>query len=202
MFSQNMDNLEKKLTKETLHENDCKTTLTKLKTMFTKVFKSELINPSNFYSSYSIKQFKIYTGMEAHLFKDTMIGDMEFIEKYMIETILHEREIQKHSSKNERSSSKTDYNNSVKESISNSKTKDMHAIKYKMSKEKERYMAYLRSLHSHLQMQTQEKKVDTNKALDAGFVIIESSSNYGVIGEVMLKGHILELNQRNLKILF
>ncbi|GJZ65312.1 hypothetical protein Tco_0622008 [Tanacetum coccineum] len=97
MFSQNMDNLEKKLTKETLHENDCKTTLTKLKTMFTKVFKSELINPSNFYSSYSIKQFKIYTGMEAHLFKDTMIGDMEFIEKYMIETILHEREIQKQS---------------------------------------------------------------------------------------------------------
>ncbi|GJX54581.1 hypothetical protein Tco_0282950 [Tanacetum coccineum] len=33
-----------------------------------------------------------------------------------------------------------------------SETKDVHAIKYKMSKAKERCMAYFRSLHSHLQV--------------------------------------------------
>ncbi|GJU50322.1 hypothetical protein Tco_1219877 [Tanacetum coccineum] len=35
---------------------------------------------------------------------------------------------------------------------SNSETKDVRAIKYKMSKAKERCMAYFRSLHSHLQV--------------------------------------------------
>ncbi|GJS91868.1 hypothetical protein Tco_0774504 [Tanacetum coccineum] len=37
-----------------------------------------------------------------------------------------------------------------------SKTKDVHAIKYKMSKSKERCMAYLSSLHSHLQVLSNE----------------------------------------------
>ncbi|GKA32541.1 hypothetical protein Tco_0718908 [Tanacetum coccineum] len=41
---------------------------------------------------------------------------------------------------------------SVKESRLDSATKDVHAIKYKMSKAKERCMAYFRSLHSHLQV--------------------------------------------------
>ncbi|GJU08332.1 hypothetical protein Tco_1124762 [Tanacetum coccineum] len=40
----------------------------------------------------------------------------------------------------------------VKECNLNSETKDVHAIKYKMSKAKERCMAYFRSLHSHLQV--------------------------------------------------
>ncbi|GJX89177.1 hypothetical protein Tco_0341191 [Tanacetum coccineum] len=37
-----------------------------------------------------------------------------------------------------------------------SATKDVHAIKYKMSKAKERCMAYFRSLHSHLQVLSKE----------------------------------------------
>ncbi|GJT82130.1 hypothetical protein Tco_1056472 [Tanacetum coccineum] len=40
----------------------------------------------------------------------------------------------------------------VKECRLNSETKDVHAIKYKMSKAKERCMAYFRSLHSHLKL--------------------------------------------------
>nr|GEU39510.1 reverse transcriptase [Tanacetum cinerariifolium] len=45
---------------------------------------------------------------------------------------------------------------SVKESSLDSATKDVHAIKYKMSKAKERRMAYFRSLHSHLQVLSKE----------------------------------------------
>ncbi|GJX92988.1 hypothetical protein Tco_0347574 [Tanacetum coccineum] len=44
----------------------------------------------------------------------------------------------------------------VKECSLNSATKDVHAIKYKMSKAKERCMAYFRSLHSHLQVLSKE----------------------------------------------
>ncbi|GJZ97611.1 hypothetical protein Tco_0670064 [Tanacetum coccineum] len=40
----------------------------------------------------------------------------------------------------------------VKECSLNFETKDVHAIKYKMSTEKERCIAYFRSLHSHLQV--------------------------------------------------
>ncbi|GJZ15040.1 hypothetical protein Tco_0550717 [Tanacetum coccineum] len=55
-------------------------------------------------------------------------------------------------SKKEESNSETASSKRVKECSLNSKTKDVHAIKYKMSKGKERCMAYFRSLHSRLQV--------------------------------------------------
>nr|GEW64554.1 hypothetical protein [Tanacetum cinerariifolium] len=45
---------------------------------------------------------------------------------------------------------------SVKEYSLDSATRDVHAIKYKMSKAKERCMAYFQSLHSHLQVLSKE----------------------------------------------
>ncbi|GKC61689.1 hypothetical protein Tco_1089287 [Tanacetum coccineum] len=108
-----------------------------------------------------------------------MIRHMDFIEKYMLETILHQQEIQQLLNEKklqtqevqsntvqalkvdsivmentcfgkENSNSETASSKSVKECSLNSETKDVHAIKYKMSKAKERCMAYFRSLHSHL----------------------------------------------------
>nr|GEV69416.1 hypothetical protein [Tanacetum cinerariifolium] len=52
----------------------------------------------------------------------------------------------------EDSNSETESNKLVKESSLNSESKDVHAIKYKMSKAKERYMAYFQSLHSRHQV--------------------------------------------------
>ncbi|GJR31454.1 hypothetical protein Tco_1262620 [Tanacetum coccineum] len=60
--------------------------------------------------------------------------------------------IQNTCSEKEDSNSETASNKLVKECSLNSETKDVHAIKYKMSKAKERCMAYFRSLHSHLQV--------------------------------------------------
>ncbi|GJY28498.1 hypothetical protein Tco_0404265 [Tanacetum coccineum] len=60
--------------------------------------------------------------------------------------------IQNTCSEKEDSNSETASNKLVKECNLNSETKDVHAIKYKMSKAKERCMAYFRSLHSHLQV--------------------------------------------------
>nr|GEY39588.1 hypothetical protein [Tanacetum cinerariifolium] len=103
-----------------------------------------------------------------------------FHSKYMLETILHQQEIQKllnekkllqtqevqsntvqplkvdstamenTCSRKENSNSKTAFSKSVKESSLDCETKDVQAIKYKMSKAKERCMAYFCSLHSHL----------------------------------------------------
>ncbi|GJX87831.1 hypothetical protein Tco_0339845 [Tanacetum coccineum] len=64
--------------------------------------------------------------------------------------------IQDTCSEKEDSNSETASSKSVKESSLNSETKDMNAIKYKMSKVKERCMAYFRSLHSHLQVLSKE----------------------------------------------
>ncbi|GJV73704.1 hypothetical protein Tco_1493699 [Tanacetum coccineum] len=56
--------------------------------------------------------------------------------------------IQNTCSEKEDSNSETASSKLVKECSLNSETKDVHAIKYKMSKAKERCMAYFRSLHS------------------------------------------------------
>ncbi|GJZ86951.1 hypothetical protein Tco_0658561 [Tanacetum coccineum] len=115
-----------------------------------------------------------------------MIRHMDSIRKYMLEIILHQQRtpqllkqkklmqtqedhsnpiqalkvdlvvIQNTCSEKEDSNSETASNKSVKESSLDSATKDVHAIKYKMSKAKERCMAYFRSLHSHLQVLSKE----------------------------------------------
>ncbi|GJT14012.1 hypothetical protein Tco_0861054 [Tanacetum coccineum] len=173
-FSQDMDLIEKHLTKEILYEIDCKTALTKLITMFENTFNSELRG--------CIQKYSVFN---AQSFKDTMIGDMDFIEKYLLETILHEQEIHKllnekklqtqevqsntvqalkvdsvfmenTCSGKENCNSKTAFGKSVKESNLDSETKDVHAIKYNMSKAKERCMVYFHSLHSHLRVLSKE----------------------------------------------
>ncbi|GKE67383.1 hypothetical protein Tco_1521544, partial [Tanacetum coccineum] len=173
-FTQDMDLLEKQLTKEILHEIDCKTALTKPRTMFDNTFNSDL-RP----------HLQNYAAFETIYVKDTIIDDMDFIKKYMIETILHQQEIQQllnekklqtqkvHSNTvqelkvdsvimentclgKEDSNSETAFNKSVKERSLDFETKDVCVIKYKMLNAKERCMAYFRSLHSHLQVLSKE----------------------------------------------
>ncbi|GJS62768.1 hypothetical protein Tco_0677332 [Tanacetum coccineum] len=112
-FSQDMDLLEKQLTKEILHE--------------TNYLRPHLHN---------------YTAFETIFVKDTIIGDMDLIKNRHGKHLLWEKN----------SNSEIALSKSEKESSSDSETKDVHAIKYKMSKPKERCMAYFHSLHSHLQV--------------------------------------------------
>ncbi|GJZ22113.1 hypothetical protein Tco_0559152 [Tanacetum coccineum] len=173
-FSQDMDLLEQQLTKEIPCKTDCKTTLTNLRTTFENAFNSKL-------RECILK----YTRFNTQSFRDAIIKDMDFIMKYMLEIILHQQEIQQllnekklqtqevqsntvqelkvdpiimenTYSRKDNSNSDTALSKSVMESSSDSKTKDVHAIKYKMSKVKERCMAYFRSLHSHLQVLSKE----------------------------------------------
>ncbi|GKB25258.1 hypothetical protein Tco_0864659 [Tanacetum coccineum] len=124
--------------------------------------------------------------METQIFKNVIIRDTDFIEKYMLETILHQQDIHKlltekkllHTQevqinivqvsnvdsfvmektcpRKENSSSETALSKLVMESSLDSETKDVHAIKYKMSKAKERCMIYFQALHSHFQVLSNE----------------------------------------------
>ncbi|GJZ49704.1 hypothetical protein Tco_0603894 [Tanacetum coccineum] len=78
-FSQDMDLLEKQLTKEILHKIDCKTSLTELRTMFDNTFNSDL-RP----------HLQNYTAFETIFVKDTIIGDMDFIKNQMTDKYFFE----------------------------------------------------------------------------------------------------------------
>ncbi|GJU79605.1 hypothetical protein Tco_1281970 [Tanacetum coccineum] len=78
--------------------------------------------------------------------------DGESLESYYSRFYKMMNELVNTCSEKEESNSETASSKSVKECSLNSETKDVHAIKYKMSKAKERCMAYFRSLHSHLQV--------------------------------------------------
>ncbi|GJY59375.1 hypothetical protein Tco_0459267 [Tanacetum coccineum] len=85
----------------------------------------------NAFNSEFEERMRKYTRYNAQSFNDAMICTIDSIRKYMLEIILHQQRTLH---------------------FLNSKPQDVHAIKYKMSKAKERCMAYFRSLHSHLQV--------------------------------------------------
>ncbi|GJV56905.1 hypothetical protein Tco_1457910 [Tanacetum coccineum] len=79
-FSQDLDLLEQHLTKETISQTDCKTTLTKLRTTFENAFSSEIkVRMQN------------YTRYDAQSFSDAMIFNMDSLGKYMLELILRQQ---------------------------------------------------------------------------------------------------------------
>ncbi|GJS54183.1 hypothetical protein Tco_0627545 [Tanacetum coccineum] len=152
-FAQDLDLLEQHLTKEIISQTDCKTILTKLRTMFENAFNSEFK-----------ERMQKYTRFDAQSFKDAMICNMDSIGKYMLEIILHQQRTPHLLKQKKLMQTQEDHSNpiqalninSLKESNLDSVTKDVHAIKYKMSKAKERCMVYFRSLHSHLQVLSKE----------------------------------------------
>ncbi|GJY36439.1 hypothetical protein Tco_0421817 [Tanacetum coccineum] len=71
VLSQNMQNLERQLNKEPLHEKDSNSGLSMIKVQFDKFIHSKVLEPSN-YNSYDLetrRDFKDYTHMEAQTFK-------------------------------------------------------------------------------------------------------------------------------------
>ncbi|GKA46746.1 hypothetical protein Tco_0739629 [Tanacetum coccineum] len=165
-FFQDLDLLENHLTKEIISQTDCKTTLTKLRTTFENAFNSELKARMQKYTRFDAQSF-----YDAMIFNMDSIGKyMHEITLHQQRTpqVLKQKKlmqtqedhsnpisasnvdslkvdlvvIQNTCSEKEDSDSETASNKLVKECSLNSETKDVHAIKYKMSKSKERCMAY------------------------------------------------------------
>ncbi|GKA47521.1 hypothetical protein Tco_0740404, partial [Tanacetum coccineum] len=89
------DTLEQQLTKETILESNCQNAFRVLKTQFEKIFSSVLIKPSSLDGMYARKDFRAYTSMEPQLFKEIILKNFDFIEDYMLKTIIHAQTIQK-----------------------------------------------------------------------------------------------------------
>ncbi|GJW76452.1 hypothetical protein Tco_0138134 [Tanacetum coccineum] len=175
-FSQDLDLLENHLTKEIISQTDCKTTLTKLRTTFENAFSSEIKARMQNYTRYDAQSFYdamifnmdslgkymleliLHQQRTLHLLKQKTLMQTQEDHSKPISTLNVDSlkvdlvVIRKTCSEKEDSNSETASSKSVKECSLNSETKDVHAIKYKMSKAKERCMAYFRSLHSHLQV--------------------------------------------------
>ncbi|GJS05387.1 hypothetical protein Tco_0321895 [Tanacetum coccineum] len=174
-FSQDLDLLEQHLTKDILSRTDCTTTLTNLRTKFENAFNSEFEERMRKYTRYNAQSFNdamictmdsirkymleiiLHQQRTLHLLKQKTL--MQTQEDHSNQTqALNSDSLkvdlvvkQNSCSEKEDSNSETASSKSAKECSLNSETQDVHAIKYKMSKAKERCMAYFRSLHSHLQ---------------------------------------------------
>ncbi|GJU13129.1 hypothetical protein Tco_1135525 [Tanacetum coccineum] len=165
-FSQDLDLLENHLTKEIISQTDCKTTLTKLRTTFENAFSSEIKARMQNYTRYDAQSFYdamifnmdslgkymleliLHQQRTLHLLKQKTL--MQTQEDHSNQTqALNSDSLkvdlvvkQNSCSEKEDSNSETASNKSAKECSLNSETQDVHAIKYKMSKAKERCMAY------------------------------------------------------------
>ncbi|GKD37380.1 hypothetical protein Tco_1257587 [Tanacetum coccineum] len=179
-FSQELDLLEQHLTKDILSQTDCKTILTKLRTTFENAFNSEFKERMQKYTRFNAQSFQdamicnmdsigkymleiiLHQQRTPQLLKQKKLMQTQEdhsnpipalnVDSLKVDLVV----IQNTCSEKEDSNSETASSKSVKESSLNSETKDVHAIKYKMSKAKERCMAYFRSLHSHLQVLSKE----------------------------------------------
>ncbi|GKD17390.1 hypothetical protein Tco_1206548, partial [Tanacetum coccineum] len=171
-FSQDLDLLEQHLTKEIISQTDCKNMLTKLRTTFENAFNSEFKECMQKYTRFDAQSFQdamicnmdsigkymleitLHQQRTPQLLKQKKLMQTQEdhsnqilalnVDSLKVDLVV----IQNTCSEN----SETASSKSVKECSLNSETKDVHAIKYKMSKAKERCMAYFQSLHSHLQV--------------------------------------------------
>nr|GEU39578.1 hypothetical protein [Tanacetum cinerariifolium] len=93
--NQNMTTLETQLTNKTLYESNYKTTFRLLKTSFEKIFTLKLIKSLKLDGTYSRKDFQAYIGMHPQDFKERIIKDFDLIQKYMIKSVLNDKETEK-----------------------------------------------------------------------------------------------------------
>ncbi|GKB36361.1 hypothetical protein Tco_0881303 [Tanacetum coccineum] len=95
VLSRNMQNLERQLNKETLHEKDSNSGLSTIKVQLNNFMHSRVLELSNSNShALEITQdFKAYTNMEAQTFKETIIQNMDSIERCIVQRARHEQEL-------------------------------------------------------------------------------------------------------------
>ncbi|GKB27220.1 hypothetical protein Tco_0866621 [Tanacetum coccineum] len=178
-FSQDLDLLEQHLTKEIISQTNCKTILTKVRTTFENAFNSEFKERIQKYTRFNAQSFQdaMICNMDSigkYMLEITLHQQRTpqlLKQKKLMQTQDHSNliqalnvdslkvdlvVIQNTCFEKEDSNSETASSKSVMESSLNSETKDVHAIKYKMSKAKERCMAYFQSLHSYLQVLSKE----------------------------------------------
>ncbi|GJT78493.1 hypothetical protein Tco_1045218 [Tanacetum coccineum] len=165
-FAQDLDLLEQHLTKEIISQTDCKTILTKLRTTFKNAFNTEFKERMQKYTRFDAQSFQdamicnmdsirkymceiiLHQQRTPQLLKQKKLMQIQEdhsnpIQALNVDSLKVDLVVIKNTcSEKKDNNSETASSKSVKESSLNSETKDVHAIKYKMSKAKERCMAY------------------------------------------------------------
>ncbi|GJR54841.1 hypothetical protein Tco_1405362 [Tanacetum coccineum] len=165
-FSQDLDLLEQHLTKEIISQTDCKTILTKLRTTFEHAFNPEFKEHMQKYTRFDAQSFKdamicnidsigkymleiiLHQQRTPQLLKQKKLMQTQKDHSNLIPALNVDSSkvdlvvIQNTCSEKEDINLETASSKSVKEIILDSAIKDVHAIKYKMSKAKERCMAF------------------------------------------------------------
>nr|GEX78109.1 hypothetical protein [Tanacetum cinerariifolium] len=164
-FFQDLDLLEQHLTKDILSHTDCKTILTKVKTTFENAFNSEFK-----------ERIQKYTRFNAQSFKDAMICNMDSIEKYVLEIILHQQRTPQLLKQKNQMTDKyfVEYTKIEVKHFRDTLLQHMGNVKKSVAERTRHQRQYDRRVNKR-QMQTQESKIDTGKVVDADLVITESS---------------------------
>ncbi|GJU55045.1 hypothetical protein Tco_1228759 [Tanacetum coccineum] len=189
-FAQDLDLLEQHLTKEIISQADCKTILTKLRTTFVNAFNSELK-----------ERIQKYTRFDDQSFKDSMIRHMDSIGKYILDIILHQQwtphllkqknliqdvdtftstmllnidQLQKQLDKDEFQEDGSMAAFWVVKHFRDTLLQHMGNVKKFVAERTRHQRQYDRRVNKR-QMQTQESKIDTGKAVDADLVVTERS---------------------------
>ncbi|GJU50708.1 hypothetical protein Tco_1220263 [Tanacetum coccineum] len=199
-FIEDLDLLEQHLTKEIISQNDYKTILTKLRTMFVNAFHSEFK-----------ERMQKYIIFYAQSFKDAMICNMNSIRKDILEIILHQQQTPHLLKQKKLMQTQEDHSNPIQAlNIDSLKVVDfckLFSLDYDSQMTDKYFVEYTgievkhfrytllqqqgniiefrckRTRHQRQydrrvnkrQMQTQESKIDTGKAVDADLVVTESS---------------------------
>ncbi|GJZ48491.1 hypothetical protein Tco_0602323 [Tanacetum coccineum] len=161
-FSQDLDLLEQHLTKEIISQTDCKTILTKLRTTFENAFNSEFK-----------ERMQKYTRFDVQSFKDAMICNMDSIGNYMLEIILHQQRTPQLLKQKKLIQDADTFTSTMLLNVDQLQ-KQLDKDGFQEDGSMAAFWVYDRRVNKR-QLQTQDSKIDTGKAVDADLVVTKSS---------------------------
>ncbi|GJV03466.1 hypothetical protein Tco_1337035 [Tanacetum coccineum] len=166
-FSQDLDLLENHLTKQIISQTDCKTILTKLRTTFENAFNSEF---KELLSKEDLKGTRI-----EHEFKRAFMSLFgQDVDTFTSTMLLNIDQLQKQLDKDELQEDGSMAAFWVVKHFKDTQLQHMGNVKKSVAERTRQQRQYDRRVNKR-QMQTQESKIDTGKAVDADLVITESS---------------------------
>ncbi|GKD07360.1 hypothetical protein Tco_1187045 [Tanacetum coccineum] len=164
-FSQDLDLLEQHITKDILSQTDCKTILTKLRTTFKNAFNSEFKERIQKYTRFNAQFFQ-----DVDTFTSTMLLNVDQLQKQ-----LDKDEFQEDGSMISLLGETyfVEYTRLEVQHFRDTLLQHLGNVKKSVAERTHHQRKYERRVNKR-QMQTQESKIDTGKALDADLVDTES----------------------------
>ncbi|GKB54583.1 ribonuclease H-like domain-containing protein [Tanacetum coccineum] len=189
-----MDQLRLQFERENLHKVNANTCLQELRIQFMEFFASEEVNSLDRMNQIMQENFKDYLGSEHEIYRSHLLVHLDILEKFIDESVLNygelllkesEVKVIKETEKllNEAIPHEHEIEKSFKLHAKNVQYNSVQAVHESLvvtessgiKSENNNSENALNKSVNETQMQMQEGKVDMGKALDAGFIVIETS---------------------------